>query len=476
MKPQYRITILVFLFSLLGILMSSTTAMARDAQQRVTFAQPILVVNTSFLNVRVGPGVNFEVLVTVVGGTELPVLGVASDGVWYQVATDGGPGWVNVTYTLARGDFTNVPLVQPGEVVILTDSVGAVSVTGVPITGVSLVGKDMFAEPSYEAVKVSSSVPNDPGVVYPLRDRRTVDGTIWYLVDAPGIGTGWMDDIQLRFLDCGPENVGVIVTQTPVRFDGISTQDSYLVDPQTEILILGFGGVNNVWYRVQFLDGTIGLVDVEAVQSRPSDVRSICGNLPLVSSTTETTVTSPAPISVTGNRVVVNTGFLNVRTGPSAGFDTIATVPGGTELAVVGRAPDDIWLLVEGAFGRGWLNNQFVLFRGNYSSVPVFQNALIIADPPPVIIATPPPTGPNLPVTGNRVVVNTGFLNIRSGPSAGFGVVATVPGGTELAVVGRAQDGVWFYIEGTFGRGWLNNQFVLFRGDYSTVPVIEFGS
>jgi len=476
MKPRYRITILVLLFSLVSVFMSSTTVLARDAQQRVTFAQPILVVNTSFLNVRVGPGVNFQVLVTVVGGTELPVLGVASDGVWYQVATDGGPGWVNVTYTLARGDFSNVPLVQPGEVMIVTDSVGAVSVTGIPIVGVSLVGKDMFAEPSYAATKVSSSVPNDPMVVYPLRDRRTVDGTIWYLVDAPGIGTGWMDDIQLRFLDCGPENVGVIIAQTPVRFDGISTQDSYLVDPQTEVLILGFGGIDNVWYRVQFLDGTIGLVDIGAVQPRAESVRSICTNLPLVSSTTDPAIPDLIPTSVTGNRVVVNTGFLNIRSGPSAGFETIATVPGGTELAVIGKAADDVWLLIEGAFGRGWLNNQFVLFRGDYSTVPVFQNAVIIADPPPVVTPAPPPTGPDLPATGNRVVVNTGFLNIRSGPSAGFGVVATVPGGTELAVVGRASDGVWFYVEGLFGRGWVNNQFVLFRGDYSSVPVIEFGS
>jgi uncharacterized protein YgiM (DUF1202 family) len=76
-------------------------------------------------------------------------------------------------------------------------------------------------------------------------------------------------------------------------------------------------------------------------------------------------------------------------------------------------------------------------------------------------------------ITGNRVIVNTGNLNIRSGPAAGFGVVATVPGGTELAVLGRAPDGVWMYVEGLFGRGWINNQFVLFRGDYGTVPVLD---
>ena len=56
---------------------------------------------------------------------------------------------------------------------------------------------------------------------------------------------------------------------------------------------------------------------------------------------------------------------------------------------------------------------------------------------------------------------------------AGLSVVVTVPGGTELAVVGRASDGVWYYVEGHFGRGWVNSQYVLFRGDNGSVPVVS---
>jgi len=43
-----------------------------------------------------------------------------------------------------------------------------------------------------------------------------------------------------------------------------------------------------------------------------------------------------------------------------------------------------------------------------------------------------------------------------------------------MAVVGRASDGVWYLVEGTFGQGWLNNQFVLFRGNYAQIPVLDF--
>ena len=78
------------------------------------------------------------------------------------------------------------------------------------------------------------------------------------------------------------------------------------------------------------------------------------------------------------------------------------------------------------------------------------------------------------PVTSAaRVVVNTPNLNIRTGPSASFSIVATVSGGTELAVLGIADDGVWYLVEGTFGQGWLNNEFVVFRGDYNAVPVLN---
>ena len=112
MKPLKRISIT---FALLLTLVSLTFGGAVSVSKAQSFQQPILVVNTSFLNVRTGPGVQYTVLVTVVGGTELPVLGTFSDGVWYQVNTDGGPGWVNIEFTLPRGDFSNLPLLAVGE-------------------------------------------------------------------------------------------------------------------------------------------------------------------------------------------------------------------------------------------------------------------------------------------------------------------------------------------------------------------------
>lgn len=70
-------------------------------------------------------------------------------------------------------------------------------------------------------------------------------------------------------------------------------------------------------------------------------------------------------------------------------------------------------------------------------------------------------------------MVNTGYLNIRSGAGAQYSSVATVPGGTRLPVVGVAPDGVWYQVHGDFGLGWLNIEYALFRGDGRSLPIIR---
>jgi len=117
------------------------------------------------------------------------------------------------------------------------------------------------------------------------------------------------------------------------------------------------------------------------------------------------------------------------------------------------------------------VNFEFTLARGDFSRVPQINfGSLTAASIGQANTAT---AVTSVVTSAARVVVNTPNLNVRSGPSAQFSVVATVSGGTELAVLGVADDGVWYLVDGTFGRGWLNNEFVLFRGDYNAVPVLN---
>ncbi len=667
MKPRFFWQAFMMLGILLGL-------MSQVFAQQVTFAIPKLVVNTSFLNIRTGPGVQFSVLVTVVGGTELPVIGVANDQVWYQVSTTEGVGWVNIEFTLARGEFSRVPLVEApelGDPIIgspnanLGQGGGAVQGTSpVRYTGVSIEGGNLYAEPGSDKLVIYSAINREPNVILPLLNQTTINGEPWYQVNIPPFGVGWVNKVAFRPLACGTDTVGVTVGDTTLRFDGIAVRDSYPVPKGSEYFLNGF--YFDQFFIVEDVNSTVGLIAVNDITPR-TGVINACDLIPVQSATSNTVAalgqggggslpTAPVVVAVapSGNVAIVNTGNLNVRTGPAASYATLAVVPGGTSLGVVGVAEDNVWMLVQGKFGRGWINNEFILFRGVYSTVPILSQEeyplLLVTNPiaalgqggggiaptaalalgtqtrrftgvtieggnlyaepgsdklviysainrePNVILpllnqttingepwyqvnippfgigwvnkvafrplacgtdnvgvtvgdttlrfdgiavrdSYPVPRGSEFflegfyfdqffivqdvhgtkgiipvnditprtdvinacdliptgaleaavailgqgggfaasitAVSGNIAVVNTGNLNIRSGPAASFGTVATVPGGTQLVVLARASDNVWFYIEGTFGRGWVNNEFVLFRGVYDSIPVID---
>ncbi|MBI5930840.1 MAG: SH3 domain-containing protein [Chloroflexi bacterium] len=84
------------------------------------------VVNAGSLNVRSGPGVNYEIIGTVVGGELLPILGRSSDNLWFNVQTVFGEGWVSARYLITRNDFGNAPVTE--NTVDQTTYVGPVAV------------------------------------------------------------------------------------------------------------------------------------------------------------------------------------------------------------------------------------------------------------------------------------------------------------------------------------------------------------
>jgi hypothetical protein len=262
----------------------------------------------------------------------------------------------------------------------------------IAITGVASVGRNLHEQPSFSSLIVSRRVPNDPNTIYPLLDALTdATGTTWYRINIPGIGVGWTDAVEFRAIECGVDQVGVVIASVPINFDGIANREPFLLNVGTEVYIIGR---RENYAIVQMLDGTAGLVEASAVDNRSDAIVSRCEQIPGVLTATGIPVITAnvnTPVNfgtgtnadgsgvpsgippVTGNRVIINTGNLNIRSGPAAGFGVVATVPGGTELAVVGRAPDGVWYLVEGTVGRGWLNNEFVLFRGDFGTVPVIN-------------------------------------------------------------------------------------------------------
>ncbi len=182
--------------------------------------------------------------------------------------------------------------------------------------------------------------------------------------------------------------------------------------------------------------------------------------------------------------LVVNTSFLNIRTGPSAEFAVLATVAGGTELPVVGTAGDAVWYQIVAPNGQaGWVNVGFTIPRGDFTNVPLVSFSVddIASVSPqgdvPVVVAASDGVivAPVIPadVTQAVVIVNTSALNVRAGPGGQFRQLFTAAGGTEFPVVGITPDALWYGVQTSSGRGFVNSEFVIFRGDAAVVPVIE---
>jgi hypothetical protein len=105
------------------------------------------------------------------------------------------------------------------------------------------------------------------------------------------------------------------------------------------------------------------------------------------------------------------------------------------------------------------------------------DGTVIIAETnPSVPINAVPPMGLNPenigPLYPGYLVVNTAWLNIRSGDGPQYTLVGRLAGGTELEVLGVNPARTWWYIEAGDIKGWVINDYVVNRGDLSDTPVV----
>jgi uncharacterized protein YgiM (DUF1202 family) len=175
--------------------------------------------------------------------------------------------------------------------------------------------------------------------------------------------------------------------------------------------------------------------------------------------------------------LIVNTGALNVRSGPGPQYTILTSVPGGVELPVLGTNENNSWYLVATVVGAGWVDVSFTIPRGDFSYVPLISMAAVgipLAQPLPQSLGLPQNAGvvavPQLETV--QVIVNTGRLNVRSGPGPQYTILGSVPGGTTFAPLGVTADNMWYLVDGTFGRGWIYAEYTIFRGVFDNIPVI----
>lgn len=465
---------------------------ASEAEQQSQFATPIMVANTSFLNVRTGPGAQFTVLVTVVGGTEMPVLARGSDDVWFQVSTVAGVGWVNVEFVIPRGNFDNLPIVDVND---FFRDVPVQTTVGLPPSN----GQGGGGAPTSSVAPTTSTSPSTGGrfravinvAAVDLRstpvDGSTVIGTVfrddekdyaivggtsdgsWLQIVVPDIGTGWVEAPKILFrLNASFGTVVIVTTETAglTRSPGGGGDGLPILTGGTEAFLRDIRNMEGggSFVLVELADGTTGWLPFDSVRTRTG---TSTDGLPVTGDTTASTfggTTSaasggtsppvpPAPVgpALEVPHVVVNTSFLNVRSGAGAQFATVATLRGGTELPVVGIARDGVWFLVEGDFGRGWVNNDFTIFRGNIDNVPIIQDTTGALATPVAVISVP--------------------IQLFATPTTAFGSIGTV-NPSEAPIVARTADFAFVQLSTPIGFGWTPATSITIRGDADLIPIV----
>jgi uncharacterized protein YraI len=210
--------------------------------------------------------------------------------------------------------------------------------------------------------------------------------------------------------------------------------------------------------QIELIDGTVGWVDVSFIQvrDRNSVYSQYCANGGFTSRSTGlvNSAVEDRAARAAIPRVIINTGYLNIRSGPGAQYTSVIALPGGTELSVLGRAADGVWYLVQGPFGQGWLNIDYVLFRGDGSRLPIIRDVVGEIDTP-------------------RATINRPGATLYAAPNLTLGVVGTLAEGAEVDVVARTADSLWVQVSTDLGFGWVQADFVNLTGNVGSIPVVS---
>jgi uncharacterized protein YraI len=212
------------------------------------------------------------------------------------------------------------------------------------------------------------------------------------------------------------------------------------------------------WIWVRLPDGTEGWVGSQYLLSNVS-----LSSLPLTSQTVpaaeavQPVIVLPASGAVqqqmptTSPTATVTTGALNVRSGPGIGYEVVGVAYQDELLTLVGRNMDVSWIEVQLANGlQGWVGNFYIFPHMPLDRLPITANSRSEA------VAT----------------VATGALNVRSGPSILYGVVAVAEQYQQVNLLGRNRSGGWVMIRTSGVEGWVNASFLDTSVPTGTLPLV----
>jgi hypothetical protein len=130
----------------------------------------------------------------------------------------------------------------------------------------------------------------------------------------------------------------------------------------------------------------------------------------------------------------------------------VATVAGGDQFDVTGFASDGVWYRVRGNFGVGWINSEFIIFRGDGRYIPVIRGIIGFLSTPKAMISN--------------------AVTLYAAPNSTMGVIGTLSGPLEVNAVARTQALDWVQLDTSIGYGWVMANAVTISGDPGLIPIV----
>jgi hypothetical protein len=142
-------------------------------------------------------------------------------------------------------------------------------------------------------------------------------------------------------------------------------------------------------------------------------------------------------------------------------------------------ASNPIVVSVVSAAGNGLAEQVVYSASGRCVSLPTVETEDVVVSgvtSPSVAVNVLPPSGENsddaIAAQPGYALVNTGYLNLRSGDGPEYTIVGRVAGGDKLIVLGTNAAKNWWFVQAGDLVGWALGDFLFLRGDLTDVPEI----
>ncbi len=160
-----------------------------------------------------------------------------------------------------------------------------------------------------------------------------------------------------------------------------------------------------------------------------------------------------ATASAQAPTATVNTGALNIRSGPGIGYGVVFSVYRGVSMTLLARNADASWVRISLDNGiQGWVNSGYIA-----TSYPLYNL---------------PVDGSGGPVTAITGTVTSWALNVRTGPGIGYARITAIANGTTWTLLARTADSSWVKLLLSNGStGWVNANYLWLSGPIASLPV-----